>query len=372
MEKYIIYDSDHPGAINNRCFQPSYEREGPGHSFTVDLGRIAAQLGFIPLTADVFLSQNVRKPYKAYCITDMVSKRTKHLLQTGVVPFLCISTESPIIARDFYINLKKHAGVYIYSMLFRGVQLKLEGTRTQFLPLYFPVKISGAVFNVDWNSRRLLVLVNRNKRIYYSKTTTISDRLRSILSRIKLAYQKMIDPWLSSKEIYVDRIEAIHYFSNVEGFDLYGEGWQENIPGFSMEYSNSAKKVYKGIIEQDNKLQVISNYKFVLCFENCSFPGYITEKIFDCFQAGCIPIYYGAPDIEDFVPEDTFINFRKFNDYDTLCNYILNFSEDKAFNMLAKAREFLISSQFEKHDQSKIINGIFEKIIEYDLKSDEK
>jgi hypothetical protein len=368
MEKYIIYDSDHPGAINNRCFHASYEKEGPGHSFTVELGRVATHLGFIPLTADVFLTRNIKKPYKAYCITDMVSKRTRKLLQAGVVPFLCISTESPIIARDFYINLKKHAGAYLYSMLFRGVQLKLEGTKTQFLPLYYPVKINGAILNVDWNSRRLLVLVNRNKRIYYSKTTSISDRLRSILSRIKLAYQKMIDPWLSSKEIYVDRIEAIHYFSNVEGFDLYGEGWQEKIPGFSNEYSDSAKKVYKGTIEPDKKLQVISNYRFVLCFENCSFPGYITEKIFDCFQAGCIPIYYGAPDIKDFVPEDSFIDFRNFNDYNALRNYILNFSDNQASAMLKKAREYLSSSQFSKHDESKIINSIFQKVVEYDFK----
>lgn len=372
MEKYIIYDSDHPGAINNRCFHPSYEREGPGHSFTVDLGRIATHLGFIPLTADVFLSQNIEKPYKAYCITDMVSKRTKKLLQAGVVPFLCISTESPIIARDFYINLKRYAGGYLYSMLFRGVKFKLECTRTKFLPMYFPVKLSQVIPHAEWNSKRLVVLVNRNKRIYFSKRTTIPERIRSVLSRIKVSYQKMIDPWMSSKEIYVDRIEAIHYFSNIDGFDLYGEGWLEKIPGFSNEYSNSAKKVYKGVIEQDSKLQVISNYKFVLCFENCSFPGYLTEKIFDCFQAGCIPIYYGAPDIEDFVPADAFINFRKFDDYPTLCNYMLNFSEEMALIMLEKGREFLTGSQFEKHDQSKVINNIFEMIIDYDLKSDEK
>ena len=42
-----------------------------------------------------------------------------------------------------------------------------------------------------------------------------------------------------------------------------------------------------------NKIEWLKNYKFNICFENSSYPGYLTEKLFDAFKAGCIPIYWG-------------------------------------------------------------------------------
>lgn len=42
-----------------------------------------------------------------------------------------------------------------------------------------------------------------------------------------------------------------------------------------------------------NKLEWLKDYKFHLCFENSTYPGYLTEKLFDAFSAGCVPIYWG-------------------------------------------------------------------------------
>ena len=42
-----------------------------------------------------------------------------------------------------------------------------------------------------------------------------------------------------------------------------------------------------------NKHKWLQNYKFNLCFENSSYPGYLTEKLFDAYNAGCVPIYWG-------------------------------------------------------------------------------
>lgn len=55
-----------------------------------------------------------------------------------------------------------------------------------------------------------------------------------------------------------------------------GGGWRNNI-GHSVE----------------NKHEWIQGYKFNICFENSSYPGYLTEKLFDAYNAGCIPIYWG-------------------------------------------------------------------------------
>ena len=42
-----------------------------------------------------------------------------------------------------------------------------------------------------------------------------------------------------------------------------------------------------------DKQKWLQEYKFNICFENSSYPGYLTEKLFDAYNAGCVPIYWG-------------------------------------------------------------------------------
>ncbi len=64
-----------------------------------------------------------------------------------------------------------------------------------------------------------------------------------------------------------------------------------------------------------DKIEFQSQYKFCLCFENSSHPGYTTEKIVQAFASGSVPIYFGNPEIaKEFNPK-AFINCH---DYDSL------------------------------------------------------
>ncbi len=54
----------------------------------------------------------------------------------------------------------------------------------------------------------------------------------------------------------------------------------------------------------NNKYKFIKQYKFNICLENSNAPGYVTEKIFQSVEAGCIPIYWGA----DNKPEESILN----------------------------------------------------------------
>ena len=49
----------------------------------------------------------------------------------------------------------------------------------------------------------------------------------------------------------------------------------------------------------DDKIAFLKSYKFNICPENADTPGYITEKIFDSFIAGCIPIYWSEKNLDD-------------------------------------------------------------------------
>jgi len=48
----------------------------------------------------------------------------------------------------------------------------------------------------------------------------------------------------------------------------------------------------------EDKRRFISHAMFNICPENTVTPGYTTEKIFQCIEAGCIPIYNGCKPVE--------------------------------------------------------------------------
>jgi alpha-1,3-fucosyltransferase 10 len=70
------------------------------------------------------------------------------------------------------------------------------------------------------------------------------------------------------------------------------------------------------------KLAVIGRYHFCLAFENSIAPDYVTEKLFDPLRAGTIPVYRGAPNFQEFVPEGSFINADLFDGPKDLANYL--------------------------------------------------
>jgi hypothetical protein len=83
-------------------------------------------------------------------------------------------------------------------------------------------------------------------------------------------------------------------------------------------------------------------YRFCLAYENSVEPDYISEKLFDCFYAGCVPIYYGAPNITDYIPASTFIDKRNFS-YEELYRYLSAMPEKEYNGYLAAAEAYLQS-----------------------------
>jgi hypothetical protein len=61
---------------------------------------------------------------------------------------------------------------------------------------------------------------------------------------------------------------------------------------------------------RSDKLAFLQTRKFAIAFENASQPGYVTEKIVDAFQAGCVPIYWGSSRVAEEFNPSTFIDFH--------------------------------------------------------------
>ena len=56
-----------------------------------------------------------------------------------------------------------------------------------------------------------------------------------------------------------------------------------------------------GIHSGTEYCQLIVQYKFSLCFENSSSYNYLTEKLLNAYTCGSIPIYWGCPNVSDYI-----------------------------------------------------------------------
>ncbi len=93
-------------------------------------------------------------------------------------------------------------------------------------------------------------------------------------------------------------------------------GWNNSI----------GKKIEAGT---KNKFDFIKSYRFVISFENSSNPGYTTEKILEPLLAGCIPIYWGDPEITSEFNASRFIHVKSEVDFEDCIQKILKIENNK-------------------------------------------
>nr|XP_018898370.1 PREDICTED: alpha-(1,4)-fucosyltransferase-like [Bemisia tabaci] len=72
----------------------------------------------------------------------------------------------------------------------------------------------------------------------------------------------------------------------------------------------------------------MSHYKFVLAIENTFTESYLTEKLFYALDSGSVPIYFGAPNVMDFVPPHSIIDGSKFQSMEELASYVFKVAND--------------------------------------------
>ncbi|KAI5400005.1 alpha-(1,4)-fucosyltransferase [Lathyrus oleraceus] len=72
----------------------------------------------------------------------------------------------------------------------------------------------------------------------------------------------------------------------------------------------------------------MSHYKFVLAIENTFTESYVTEKLYYALDSGAVPIYFGAPNVMDFVPPHSIIDGREFKSLEELATYVKAVAND--------------------------------------------
>lgn len=69
----------------------------------------------------------------------------------------------------------------------------------------------------------------------------------------------------------------------------------------------------RGIKPVDDKANAMADYRYHIAVENHIEPGHFTEKLTDCFVAGCLPFYFGDPNYAAVFPKDSVVPIDIFD-----------------------------------------------------------
>lgn len=152
------------------------------------------------------------------------------------------------------------------------------------------------------------------------------------------------------------RLQILDFFNSLpeDTFEFYG-----TLP--SIAYRKMYRGKISGTHSGEEKIRTLQGYRFCICFENSSIPGYITEKIFSCFASGCVPIYLGAPNITDYIPADCFIDYRMFKSNGELYRFLQGITEERYRKYLERISLYLTSdkaTRFSSENFKKIFYGL--------------
>ena len=72
-------------------------------------------------------------------------------------------------------------------------------------------------------------------------------------------------------------------------------------------FGEDARLVGRGIEDFDDKWDVLAPARYSVAIENAVCDDWLTEKLPDCLLAGAFPIYHGAPNVGNYLPDDAFL-----------------------------------------------------------------
>ena len=101
------------------------------------------------------------------------------------------------------------------------------------------------------------------------------------------------------------RMRALKALSQYGGVEIYGPHTGRPVP---------------------SKFEVARDFKFMLCFENDLFPGYVTEKLLDAYLCETIPLYWGDLGRESHINRGALINAAEYRSLEDFSRLVGNLS----------------------------------------------
>lgn len=266
----------------------------------------------IPINADFIIFNKVADSKRVY-------KNLQHFPKERL---LLILWEPPVVEPHIYTQ--KVLKYFSHVLTWKNDIID----NSTFYKFRYPNNLTPINSNITFENKKLCTLINANKTSQ------------------------------EPNELYSERKNIIQYFNSFhpDDFDLYGHGWE-----------NCTYCVYRGSVE--NKFETLSQYKFNIAYENnTKISGYITEKIFDTFIAGVVPVYRGASDIRDEIPEHCFVDGNNFKTYDELYEFLTQISAKEYNEYLENISNYLTSRQAGLYSHQAFANTVSSVVKEMENK----
>lgn len=150
------------------------------------------------------------------------------------------------------------------------------------------------------------------------------------------------------------RLELIQTMDQLcpHDFDLVGSGWDRTNSRFGFLPSRRPPRTWRERILQPlgAKIHFLSFYRFSFVYENLAGDfSYLSEKLFDCFAAGTVPVYFGSSDISRWCPPGAIVHLSDFSTPVDLIRYLSSISAAEWSAMLATGRDCLRSGVGRTH-----------------------
>jgi hypothetical protein len=319
---------------------------------------------------------------KDYFLTKLLLKKHK-LKRVDKNPDIAITVVEPTPMTNIFLNSPKKvlvAGENLYYRvnLFKVLEYVSKKTRIKFdiLNKVLPRKILNLpmglirkqyhdyVKNIAKKSPRgsYAVICNniKGRNIlnlpFFLQVNQIIERLGELWNPKKTTakQKKKFCCIIISNESAFDRIDFYKKLSKYKKVDCYGR----------TSLTNSDNNLLPKSWADNPKF--LSQYKFVISFENSFNEEYVTEKLANTMLANSVPIYKGAPNVSDYFNTDSFINYDDYGkSYDKMVEKIIEIdSDDKKYNKFLETEWLTTKNKQKINDKQKETEAFLNRVVE--------
>jgi hypothetical protein len=184
---------------------------------------------------------------------------------------------------------------------------------------------------------------------------------------------------VDARDQYQARVRILDWYERhaPTDFHLFGRGWERPaaLPGRWGRVRNQLRKILTRFLPAkspyatwrgpvDDKIELLTRARFCLAHENCrDLAGYVTEKLFDSFRAGCVPVYVGPKEIAELVPAGCFIDGRAYETPAALDAFLRTIDDAAYRGTQERIRAFLLSAQAKPFSQDHFADALAQEIL---------
>jgi alpha(1,3/1,4) fucosyltransferase len=221
----------------------------------------------------------------SYNYDDLWCNRKKLSIFENLIKKYKLNPKRNILIYSCFGNNHQNSKYNNYLKIFYSAEPTMENNQADYIITFIPTK-------------NKYICIRNYERTEINKNGYDYKIYKSLNLNFKLTNKKKFCCFIVSDPNGPERNEFFEQISKYKKIDSLGK------------YKNNSDLLKNIPREHIDYYKIISEYKFIICFERVKKEDYITEKIYNAFYSNTIPIYWGAPNITSLYNTKSFINIE--------------------------------------------------------------